>query len=337
MSADHLVKILAERGVASRRASERLIREGHVQVDGHSVTEPGTTVDAAEQLILVDGHRLPPPPAPLYFLLHKPKGVITTREDPEGRKTVFDLLPEAPPSLASVGRLDYGTEGVLLLTNDGELAHRLTHPSYGVPKTYVVKVKGSPDSRKLQRIARGVTLDDGPTRPALVTMIRGAGPSSWLLVTITEGRNRIVRRLMDHIGHETLKLKRVAFGGITLRGLEPGQIRELTRGELLHLRRLVAKPGKAELKLSWDVKRAVAETLGLPLPSRDDQQAPRPRDEEGRPYRPKGWARPKAKKPKPLGRKKAAAKAAAAPLREAGPARSGSGKLPRGPGRGRKR
>jgi 23S rRNA pseudouridine2605 synthase len=307
MSTEHLVKILAERGVASRRGSERLVREGLVKVDGVVVDEPGLLVDLMSQRVLVEGKPLPALPDPIHRVLHKPRGCLTTRSDPDGRRTVFDVLEDPHPSLAAVGRLDWGTEGVLLLTNDGELAFRLTHPSYSVPKTYLVKVSGTPDPRKLGTLARGVKLEDGPTAPALVELVSSAGPSSWVLITISEGRNRIVRRMMEHIGHPVLKLKRVAFGGVTLRGLEPGQDRGLTAGELRHLRSLVRTKGRSRLSVPWEVRVAVAEALRLPAPPRPQNAGTRGRDEEGRPYRSKGWARPKPKRTRPGRAKKAAA------------------------------
>lgn len=307
MSTEHLVKILAERGVSSRRGSEKLIRSGVVKVDGHVVTEPGELVDAKKQHVLIDGRVLPALPKPLHLLLHKPKGCLTTRHDPEERRTVFDVLQDPHPSLAAVGRLDWGTEGVLLVTNDGELAYRLTHPSYNVPKSYLVKVSSTPDERKLGQLARGIKLEDGPTAPALVELIHSSGPSSWVLVTISEGRNRIVRRMMEHVGHPVLKLKRVAFGGVTLRGLGPGDQRSLTPGELRHLRSLVRVKGRTKLSVPWEVRAAVAEALHLPEPPRPQKAGVRARDDEGRPYRKKGWARPKAKNARPgRGRKPSA-------------------------------
>ena len=303
---DHLVKILAERGVASRRASEKIIRDGQVTVDGAVLSDPGARVVPRAQTILMNGEKLPPPPRMAYYVMHKPKGVITSRKDPDGRRTIFDLIPDAPLALATVGRLDYGSEGVLLLTTDGEMGFRLTHPSYGVPKSYLVKVSGTPNERKMTQLSRGVKLEDGNTRPALVTMVVSKGPSSWLLITLHEGRNRIIRRMMDHIGHNTLKLKRIGFGGITLRGLDPGDVRELTKGELSYLKRQVAEPGAAELKVTFEVRKAVAEALRLPLPERERSEQSRSRDSEGRPYRKKGWARPKGGKGRASGSRRGA-------------------------------
>lgn len=298
MKPDHLVKVLAEHGVASRRGCERMIRDGEVTVDGRVVEEPGAIVDPRAQTILVDGEPLPPPPKPTYLMLHKPKGVITSRQDPEDRTTVFDLLEDPHPALAAVGRLDYWTEGLLLLTTDGELAYRLTHPSYQVAKTYLVKVTGTPNVRKLKELERGVELEDGKTAPAAVELVRSAGPSSWLLITIVEGRNRVIRRMVEAVGHRTLKLKRVGLGGLALKNLEPSQYRELSRGEIDHIKRIVAKPAaKPKLTVPYQVREAVAEALRLPKPERPKrEQRVRGRDDDGRPFRAKGWARPKPKK-----------------------------------------
>lgn len=296
MKPDHLVKVLAEHGVASRRGSERMVREGLVTVDGEVVSDPGMIVDVRAQKILIDKVPLPSRPDPIYLVMHKPRGVINSKVDPEGRDTVYDLIVDKTSGLETVGRLDYGSEGVLLVTNDGEMAYRLTHTGYGVTKTYLVKVSGTPDKRKLAQLSKGVILDDGPTSAARVELVSTTGPSSWVLLTIHEGRNRIVRRLMDAVGHKVLKLKRVGFGGITLRGLEPGQCRNLSSGELTHLRRLIKEPGPPLLKVSYEVRRGVAEALRLPTPDRELEETQRPRDPEGRPYRKKGWARPKARK-----------------------------------------
>ena len=320
MKPDHLVKVLAEHGVASRRACERMIKEGLVTVDGHVQTDPGVTVDPRSERVLVEGEPLPPPPPPTYLMLNKPKGVITTRSDPESRQTVFDLIEDAHPALAAVGRLDYWTEGLLLLTTDGELAYRLTHPRYQVAKTYLVKITGTPQARKLKEIEKGIELDDGKTAPAAVELVRTVGPSSWLLITISEGRNRVVRRMVEAIGHRTLKLKRVGFGGLGMKGLEPGQMRVLSRGEIEHIKKVVAKePLKPRLTVPYQVREAVSEALRLPKPERPKrEQRVKARDEEGRPFRAKGWARPKAKADRPG---------------SAGPRRKGS-KGGRGGGRG---
>ena len=313
MKPDHLVKILAEFGVSSRRGSEKMIREGLVSVDGTVVTEPGMVVDIRAQKVLIGDDPLPPLPKRVYLVMHKPKGVINSKVDPDGRKTVHDLLEHSIPGLETVGRLDYGSEGVLLLTNDGELAYRLTHPGYGVTKTYLVKVSGTPDKSKVARLSRGVPLDDGPTSPARVEIVSSTGPSTWVLITLHEGRNRIVRRLMEAIGHRVLKLKRVGFGGITLRGLAPGETRELTPGELTHLRRLIREPGPPVLKVSHAVRMGVAEALRIPPPPREEQERDRARDENGQPYRKKGWARPKVKKTRPGSKGKSKSRTASGP------------------------
>lgn len=301
MKPDHLIKVLAEHGVASRRACERLVKDGLVTVDGVTLRDPGEVVDPERQRILVEGEPLPPPPRLTYLMLNKPKGVITTRSDPEDRQTVFDLLEEAHPALATVGRLDYWTEGLLLLTTDGELSYRLTHPRYQVAKTYLVKITGTPQPRKLKEMERGIELEDGKTAPAAVELVRTVGPSSWLLVTISEGRNRVVRRMVEAIGHRTLKLKRVGFAGLAMRNLEPGKFRELSRGEIEHIKRVVSvELTEPRISVPYQVREAVAEALRLPKPDRPKrEQRVKGRDEEGRPYRAKGWARPKAKTGKP--------------------------------------
>jgi pseudouridine synthase len=200
-----------------------------------------------------------------------------------------------------VGRLDYWTEGLLVLTTDGELAYRLTHPRYHVSKSYLVKVTGTPQPRKIKELEKGIELEDGKTAPAAVEIVRTVGPSSWLLITITEGRNRVVRRMVEAIGHRTLKLKRVGFGGLGMKGLDVGRWRTLSRGEIDHLKRVVSKePVKPRLSVSYQVREAVADALRLPKPERPQrEQRVRGRDEEGRPFRAKGWARPKAKAERP--------------------------------------
>jgi 23S rRNA pseudouridine2605 synthase len=226
-----LNRYLARAGVASRRGADELIRSGRVRVNG----EPGelhTIVDAGDT-VEVDGHRVEPEQTAL-LLLHKPRGVVTTARDPQGRRTVVDLVPDEP-HVVPVGRLDRETTGALLLTNDGELAHRLAHPSFGVEKTYLVDVDGDPGDEALRRLEEGVDLDDGRTAPARV---RRLDPSR-LELTLHEGRNRQVRRMCEAVGHPVRRLHRSGYAGLVLTGLAPGAWRALTRDEAAALRRRV--------------------------------------------------------------------------------------------------
>ncbi len=222
---------LARAGVASRRGADELIKAGRVTVNG----EPGqlNTFVQSRDRVAVDGE-----PVALqrltYVLLHKPAGVVTTARDPQGRPTVVDLVPREP-RVVPVGRLDADTTGALLLTNDGQLAHRLAHPRYGVEKTYVAEVEGEPTDATLRALAAGVDLDDGRTAPARV---RRLAPSEIELV-IHEGRNRQVRRMLDAVGHPVIRLHRSAYAGLTLDGLEPGAWRELEPAEVEALEDLV--------------------------------------------------------------------------------------------------
>ena len=232
---DRLQKVLAQRGLGSRRHCEELIADGRVMVNG-KVAILGRRVDVHEDLIEVDGAPLAVRPGLVYYLLNKPKGVVTTVSDPEGRPTVMGLLPQLPVPIRPVGRLDADTEGLLLLTNDGELAHRLTHPSYGVEKEYLAEVAGRPSAAAVRQLREGVALDDGTTAPAKVAL----SPPNLLRITIHEGRNRQVRRMCDAIGHPIRRLVRVRVGTITDRHLKPGVWRALTMDEVRSLERAVA-------------------------------------------------------------------------------------------------
>lgn len=227
-----LQKVLAAAGVASRRASEILIDEGRVEVNGKVVTEQGRRVDPQRDTIRVDGSRIPSPRHHIYVVLNKPRGVVSTMEDPEGRPTLSDYLPHTKERLFHVGRLDTDTEGLILLTNDGDFAHKLAHPSYEVPKTYLVEVAGMVNNRTIRRLEKGVTLDDGPVKPDRVSLKTRMEAGSLLTITLHEGRNRVVRRMMDAVGHPVDRLARVAVGPVRLGSLRVGKTRELTREEL---------------------------------------------------------------------------------------------------------
>lgn len=227
-----LQKVLAAAGIASRRASEQLIAEGRVEVNGRLVTEQGMRVNPDRDTIRVDGSRIPPPRRHVYLVVNKPRGVVSTMEDPEGRQTLADLIERRKERLYHVGRLDTDTEGLILLTNDGEFAHRMAHPSWEVEKTYLVEVEGVLDKKTVNRLAKGVTLDDGPVRPDRVKLVSTAGDRSMVVIVLHEGRNRIVRRIMDAVGHPVRRLSRTAIGPVRLGQLPVGDARELTRDEL---------------------------------------------------------------------------------------------------------
>jgi 23S rRNA pseudouridine2605 synthase len=226
-----LQKVLAQAGVGSRRACEELIAAGRVRVNGE-VAALGARVDRDHDLVEVDGAAIGVREGLAHYLLNKPAGVVTTASDPQGRPTVVDLVP-AEPRVFPVGRLDADTEGLLLLTNDGELAHRLTHPSFGVDKEYLAEVEGEPSRGAIRRLRQGVELEDGLTHPATVS----AGGPRVLRITIHEGRNRQVRRMCAAVGHPVRRLVRVRIGPVTDHRLPPGQWRPLTRDEVRALER----------------------------------------------------------------------------------------------------
>jgi 23S rRNA pseudouridine2605 synthase len=228
-----LQKVLAAAGIASRRACEILISEGRVEVNSEIVVEQGRRVDPERDVIRVDGARIPPPRRHRYLALNKPRGVVTTMSDPEGRRTVADLVTVGGKErLFHVGRLDTDTEGLLILTNDGDFAHRLAHPSYQVPKAYIAEVAGLVGEQTLSRLRRGITLEDGPVRPTSVKIVSAAGDKTLLKITIQEGRNRIVRRTMEAVGHPVRRLSRIGIGPVRLGNLKVGEYRDLTREEL---------------------------------------------------------------------------------------------------------
>jgi 23S rRNA pseudouridine2605 synthase len=274
-SAIRLQKVLSQAGVASRRAAEKLIEEGRVSVNGHTIREMGVKANPAVDDIRVDGRRLRAPERHRYILLNKPTGVVTTRSDPQHRQTVVDLLQGVREYVYPVGRLDYDSEGLLLLTNDGDLAARLTHPRHEVERTYEAYVSGTPDHNAIEQLRRGIPLDGRRTMPAEVKLLsRGPAPhkgvpyerrkggphdtraaaprkaaaadrrvNGVLLITIREGRNRQVRRMCEAVGHPVRKLRRVRIGPITDRRLRVGEWRDLSLQEVRLLKSLVeARP-----------------------------------------------------------------------------------------------
>ena len=232
---ERLQKVLARVGLGSRRACEELIVQGRVTVNGE-VAELGRRVDTAHDRVELDGAPLPVLPGLVHYLLNKPAGVVTTADDPQGRPTVVELVPD-DPRVFPVGRLDADTEGLLVLTNDGELAQRLTHPSFGVDKEYIAEVEGVPGAGALRRLRNGVELDDGMTAPAKV----GVVAPGVLRIVIHEGRNRQVRRMCEAVGHPVRRLVRTRIGPLADRSLAPGRWRALTSAEV---RALGAAAGK---------------------------------------------------------------------------------------------
>jgi 23S rRNA pseudouridine2605 synthase len=238
---ERLQKILAAAGVASRRKAEELITAGRVTINGKIVTELGTKADPSKDTITVDGKPLQAAQRFVYFLLNKPKGYVTTVSDPEGRPTVMQLLGDLRERVYPVGRLDYASEGLLLLTNDGALAQQLTKAASHVPKTYHVKISGKPSEQSLQRLRNGVhiSLDDDrrvKTSPAKIRLLEGA-PNPWYEVTLIEGRNRQIRRMFQAVGHLVEKIKRVQLGPLTL-DVPPGKFRPLSKSEVHQLKSL---------------------------------------------------------------------------------------------------
>jgi 23S rRNA pseudouridine2605 synthase len=229
-----LQKILADAGVASRRQAEELIRAGRVTVDGRTVTELGTRADPERQDIRVDGQAVRPE-RKIYYLVNKPKGYLSTTSTAEGKPRVIDLVARSSQRLYTVGRLDAETEGLILVTNDGPLANRLAHPRYGVEKVYLAQVAGSPNRQVIEQLRRGVWLSEGKARPREVRVRGKRGTSTLLEITLTEGRNREIRRMLARLGHKVLNLKRVALGGLKLGGLPTGAARRLEPDELRHL------------------------------------------------------------------------------------------------------
>jgi len=258
MPLERLQKILAAAGIASRRKSEEMILQGMVSVNGVTVTQMGAKADPEHDRIKVGNKVLQPPAASgskhhEYILLHKPKGYVTTVTDPEGRPTVMDLVKTVRARIYPVGRLDYASEGLLLLTNDGDLAHKLTHASSGVEKTYLVKISGRPDAESIARLRGGISIARGNqpadrvrTAAARIELAKNA-ENPWYSVTLIEGRNRQIRKMFEEIGHHVEKIKRVRYGPLEL-DVPPGEFRALTPREVQELKRAASRTSSSKLK-----------------------------------------------------------------------------------------
>ena len=235
-----LQRIIAMAGITSRRKAEKLIVEGRVRVNGKVVTELGVKADPFKDRIEVDGKRIVPQKL-VYYVFYKPRRVVTTLHDPIGRRTVIDYFKGVKERIFPVGRLDYNTSGVLLLTNDGELTYKLLHPKARIPKTYIAKLKGKVPIEKLDMLRNGVELEDGKTAPCELFIVKQTPKYTTIQITIYEGRNRQIHRMAQAIGHPVLKLTRISFAGIKAQGLRPGQWRPLTEKELIKLKKLTSK------------------------------------------------------------------------------------------------
>jgi len=267
-----LQKMIAGSGLASRRKAETLIAAGRVTVNGKVVTELGTKVDPECDHVKVDGKHLSDAQPFVYLMLNKPKHVMSTLDDPGGRPTVKDFIRGVSVRVFPVGRLDFESEGLMLLTNNGDLAQALLHPRYHVPKTYLIKVKRVLTDEEIRQLESGVKLEDGMTGPAQVKKIKKAEQNSWLEVTIREGRKHQVRRMLESVGHPVIRLTRVKMGPLSLGRLESGEFRFLTDREANALRESVGERVAAV--------------------ERGDEPVPKPK----RPIRREGWARPKKTK-----------------------------------------
>jgi 23S rRNA pseudouridine2605 synthase len=274
-----LQKILSTAGVASRRAAEELITQGRVTVNNSTVLELGSKADPEVDDIRVDGRRVKPPARRRYFLLNKPRGYITSRVDPQHRPTVIDLLARhgIRDYIYPVGRLDYESEGLLILTSDGDLAAMLTHPSHGVGREYEVRVLGVPDDHEMERLARGIVIDGRRTAPAEVQRLKLVGPDesrveTLLTIVIHEGRNRQVRKMFEAIGHPVVRLRRVAIGPIRDAKLRPGDFRELSADEVAALKRHAG---------TGPTRQAVPSAPGAKPPGVASRPGPHSRSERG--------------------------------------------------------
>jgi 23S rRNA pseudouridine2605 synthase len=255
---ERLQKILARAGVASRRKAEVLIEEGKVTVNGKIVRELGSKADLDEDVVEVEGRTIRETEDRVYHVLYKPAGCVTTLSDPEGRPTIKRYLEHVPERVYPIGRLDYDVEGALLVTNDGDLAYQMMHPRFGVRRTYLAKVHGVPQKEQIERLLKGVRLEDGRAKALEASLHSRTPRNTWVRVVVAEGRQHLVKRLMEAVGAPVQKLFRADYGGITVDGLSPGESRELTKAEVAQLRAQAgkkAKPSERPVQVSLPARR----------------------------------------------------------------------------------
>ena len=255
---ERLQKILAHAGVASRRKAETLIEDGHVTVNGKVIRELGSKANLDEDVIQVDGRTIREEQDKVYYVLYKPAGVVTTLSDPEKRETIKKYIEHIPERVYPVGRLDYDVEGALIVTNDGELAHLLMHPRFGVRRTYLAKVHGVPSEEQIERLRKGMRLEDGRAKALEAELHSRTPKNTWVRVVVAEGRPHLVKRLMEAAGAPVQKLFRADYGGIGVAGMSPGEVRELTKAEVQYLRGTAGKkiePDERSRRVSLPARR----------------------------------------------------------------------------------
>ena len=255
-----LQKILAQAGIASRRKAEQLIAQGRVAVNGVTVTELGTGADAGRDRIMVDGTEIQPRENRVYLMLHKPAGYICSRSDPEGRPTVMNPVGPIPQQLYPVGRLDWDTEGLLVLTNDGDFAQRLMHPRYGADRVYRIKVRGVPTAKALERMRHGVYIDGVLAQPKRITLVERTARNAWLEVVLPEGRNQQLKIMGEAVGHPVQRIVRRSFGPLQLESLPVGTVRHLNREEIDAVRALSPRGRSSARRATRPLKRPAINT-----------------------------------------------------------------------------
>lgn len=289
---ERLNKYLAHAGVGSRRHCDTLIANGRVKVDGNRVSDLGLKIDPETHKVSVDDNPVRSERL-VYWAVNKPVGYLSTNSDPAGRPRAVDLLPHVDQRVYTVGRLDEGSEGLLLMTNDGELAFHLMHPRFGIPKTYLVLVAGKPSVEDIQKLLDGVWLSEGKVRAKDVRRMKPQGDSTWLRVVLTEGKNREIRRMLAQLGHKVMKLRRIAIGPVTLDKLPKGKARRVSMPELAELQQWV-KTAKAKIAKGGDKE---PERPGDLVGERPVRTSPPPNEQPFRPRRPAGPRRPEGSRP----------------------------------------